>query len=169
MNINQPSAPAPSGSLLAGQLNEMMFPLLRQGEVPNQVSVLLDGKKYHHLQVGKYLYHFKGSSREDVLRNISACVPPPLAGAISPGTVHLFNTTDKLDKLYALVAKESEEHDLPNTKLGQRFVAWLNRYLGDTSCTLEAKPPTRAVRTQTLDLAPQQAHSTVGTRGYRLR
>ena len=103
--------------------------------------MLLDGKKYLHLQVGEYLYHFEGSSREDVLRNISAHIPPPLTGAIPPGAVHLFNTTDELDKLYALVAKESEECDSPNTKLGQRFVVWLNRYLGDMSHTAEAKPP----------------------------
>ena len=141
MNVDEPSVPAPSGSSLAGWLKETMFPLLGQGEVPNKVNVLLDSKKYLHLQVGEYLYHFKGSSREDVLRNISAHVPPPLAGAIPPGTVRLFNMTDELDKLYTLVAKESEEHDSPNTKLGQRFVAWLNRYLGDTSCTAEAKPP----------------------------
>ena len=145
MNINEPSVPALSGSSLAGRLKETMFPLLRQGEVPNRVNVLLDGKKYLHLQVGEYLYHFEGSSREDVLRNISAHVLPPLAGTIPPGAVHLFNTTNELDKLYTLVAKESEECDSPNTKLGQRFVAWLNRYLGDTSCTAEVKPPKNRV------------------------
>ena len=145
MNVDEPSVPALSGSLLAGRLKETMFPLLRQGEVPNQVNMLLDGKKYLHLQVSEYLYHFKGSSREDVLRNISTCVPPPLTGAIPPGAVRLFNTTNELDKLYALVAKESEECNLPNTKLGQRFMAWLNRYLGDTSHTAEAKPPKNRV------------------------
>ena len=82
------------------------------------MNVLLDSKKYLHLQVGEYLYHFEGSSREDVLRNISACILPPLAGAIPPGAVRLFNTTDEFDKLYALVAKESEERDSLNTKLG---------------------------------------------------
>ena len=38
MNVDELTAPAPSGSSLAGQLNEVeetMFPLLGQGEVPN--------------------------------------------------------------------------------------------------------------------------------------
>ena len=117
-----------------------MFPLLGQGEVPNRVSILLDGKKYLHLQVGEHLYQFEELAREAVLRNISAHIPPPLAGAIPPGTVHLFNTMDKLDKLYAWVAQESDEHDSPNTRMGQRLVAWLNRYLGDTDRTTRAKP-----------------------------
>ena len=122
-----------------------MFPLLRQGEVPNRVSVLLDGMKYLHVQVGKCLYQFEGSAREDVLRNLRVRVLPPLAATIPPGAVCLFNTIAKLDKLYALVARESEEHDSPNTKLGQRLVAWLNRYLGDSSHTPEAKPRKNSV------------------------
>ena len=127
MNFDEPSAPALSGSLLLGWLEETMFPLLGQGEVPNRVSVLLDGTKYLHIQVGKCLYQFEGSAREDVLRNLRVCVPPPLAAAIPPGAVRLFNMITEVDKLYALVARESEEHDSPNTKLGQRLVAWLNR------------------------------------------
>ena len=103
--------------------------------------MLLDSTKYLHIQVSKCLYQFNSPTREDVLRNLRARVPPPLTGAIPPGAVRLFNTISELDQLYALVAKESEEHDLPNTKLGQRLVAWLNRYLVDLSCTpLEAKP-----------------------------
>ena len=47
---------------------------------------------------------------------------------------------DKLDKLYAQVAQESDEHNSPNTRMGQRLVAWLNRYLGDTDRTTRAKP-----------------------------
>ena len=35
MNVDEPSVPALSGSLLAGRLKETMFPLLGQGEVPN--------------------------------------------------------------------------------------------------------------------------------------
>ena len=38
MNVNEPTTPPPSGSSLAGQLKEVeetMFPLLGQGEVPN--------------------------------------------------------------------------------------------------------------------------------------
>ena len=145
MNFDEPSAPALSGSLLLGRLEETMFPLLGQGEVPNRVSVLLDGTKYLHVQVGKCLYQFEGSAREDILRNLRVCVPPPLAAAIPPGAVRLFNTIAELDKLYALVARESEEHDSPNTKLGQRLVAWLNRYLGDSSHTPEAKPRKNSV------------------------
>ena len=122
-----------------------MFPLLRWGEVPNRVSVLLNGMKYLHVQVSKCLYQFEGSAREDVLRNLRVCVPPPLTAAIPPGTVRLFNMIAELDKLYALVARESEEHDLPNTKLGQRLMAWLNRYLGDSSCTPEGKPRKNSV------------------------
>ena len=140
MNINEPSAPAPSGSSLVGRLKEMMFPLLGRGEVPNRVSVLLDGKQYLHVQVGEWLYQFDGPTREDILRNLRAHVPPPLTGTIPPGAVRLFNMIAKLDRLYALVARESEEHNSPNTKLGQRLVAWLNRYLADSSCTSEEKP-----------------------------
>ncbi|KIM62666.1 hypothetical protein SCLCIDRAFT_24746 [Scleroderma citrinum Foug A] len=148
MNIDELTAPAPSGSSLAGQLNEVketMFPLLRQGEVPNQVSILLDGKKYLHLQVGEHLYQFEELAREAVLRNIGARVPPPLAGAIPPGTVCLFNTMDKLDKLYARVAQELDERDSPNTRMGQRLMAGLNRYLGDTDRMMRAKPSKNCV------------------------
>ncbi|KIM57916.1 hypothetical protein SCLCIDRAFT_28442, partial [Scleroderma citrinum Foug A] len=113
--------------------------------VPNRVSVLLDGTKYLHVQVGKCLYQFEGSAREDVLRNLRVRVPPPLTAAIPPGAVRLFNTIAELDKLYALVARESEEHNSPNTKLGQRLVAWLNRYLGDSSRTPEAKPQKNSI------------------------
>ncbi|KIM67439.1 hypothetical protein SCLCIDRAFT_20958 [Scleroderma citrinum Foug A] len=150
MNIDEPSAPALSGSSLSGRLEETMFPLLRQGEVPNRVSMLLDSMKYLHVQVGKCLYQFKGSAREDILRNLRVRVPPPLAATIPPGTVRLFNTIAELDKLYALVARESEEHDSPNTKLGQRLVARLNRYLGDSSHTPEVKPRKNSVIIHTL-------------------
>ena len=143
MNIDELTVPAPSGSSLVGWLDEVketMFPLLRWGEVPNQVSILLDGKKYLHLQVGEHLYQFEELTREAILRNIGARVPPPLAGAIPPGAVRLFNTMDELDKLYAWVAQESDKRNSPNTRMGQRLVAWLNRYLGDTDRTTRAKP-----------------------------
>ena len=143
MNVDELTAPAPSGSSLVGRLNEVketMFPLLRWGEVPNRVSILLDSKKYLHLQVGEHLYQFEELAREAILRNISTRIPPPLAGAIPPGAVRLFNTMDELDKLYARVAQESDECDSPNTGMGQRLVAWLNRYLGDTDHTTRAKP-----------------------------
>ena len=143
MNVNELTAPAPSGSSLVGQLNEVeetMFPLLGWGEVPNQVSILLDGKKYLHLQVGEHLYQFEELAREAVLRNIGAHVPPPLAGAIPPGAVRLFNTMDELDKLYAWVAQESDKRDSPKTRMGQRLVSWLNRYLGDMDNMMRAKP-----------------------------
>ena len=132
--------PVPSGSSLAGQLEETMFPLLRWGEVPNRVSMLLDGMKYLHVQVGNSLYQFESPTRESVTQNIDARVPPPLAGTIPPGAVHLFNMMDKLDELYAQVSKESDKHNSPNTRLGQRLVAWLNRYLGDTDHMTKAKP-----------------------------
>ena len=153
MNINELTAPAPSGSLLAGRLDEVeetMFPLLGWGEVPNRVSILLDSKKYLHLQVGEHLYQFEELAREAVLRNISTRVPPPLAGAIPPGTVRLFNTMDELDKLYARVAQESDERDSPNTRMGQRLMAWLNRYLGDMDRTTRAKPSKNHVVSHTL-------------------
>ena len=73
MTIDELTAPAPSGSSLVGWLNEVeetMFPLLGWGEVPNRVSILLDGKKYLHLQVGEHLYQFEELAREAVLRNI---------------------------------------------------------------------------------------------------
>ena len=127
-----------------------MFPLLGWGEVPNRVSILLDGKKYLHLQVEEYLYQFEELAREAVLRNIGTCVPPPLAGAIPPGAVRLFNTMDELDKLYAWVAQESDECDSPNTGMGQRLVAWLNRYLGDTDHMTRAKPSKNCVVSHTL-------------------
>ena len=97
--------------------------------------------KYLHIQVSKCLYQFNSPAREDILRNLRARILPPLAGAIPPGSVCLFNTITKLDQLYALVAKESEEHNSPNTKLGQRLIAWFNRYLADSSHTpSEGKP-----------------------------
>ena len=117
-----------------------MFPLLGWGEIPNQVSILLDSKKYLHLQVGEYLYQFEELAREAILRNIGVHVPPPLAGAIPPGTVRLFNTMNELDKLYAQVAQELDECNSPNTRMGQRLVAWVNRYLGDTDRMTRAKP-----------------------------
>ena len=97
-----------------------MFPLLGQGEVPNQVSVLLDGTRYLHVQVGNSLYQFEGPARESVVCNIDARVSPPLTGTNPPGTVCLFNTVDELNELYALVAQELDEHDSPNTRMGQR-------------------------------------------------
>ena len=117
-----------------------MFPLLRRGEVPNRVSVLLDGTRYLHVQVGNSLYQFKSSARESIICNIDARILPPLAGTNPPGTVHLFNTVDKLNELYTWVAQELDKHDLPNTRMGQRLMAWLNRYLGDTDCMTRAKP-----------------------------
>ena len=143
MNVDEPTVPPPSGSSLAGQLKEVeetMFPLLGRGEVPNRVSVLLDGTGYLHVQVGNSLYQFKGPARESVIRNIDARVPPPLAGANPPGAVHLFNTVDELNELYARVAQELDKHDSPNTRMGQRLVAWLNRYLGDMDRMTRAKP-----------------------------
>ena len=122
MNVDEPTAPPPSGPSLAGWLEEVeetMFPLLGWGEVPNQVSVLLDGTRYLHVQVGNSLYQFKGPARESVVCNINAHVPPPLAGANPPGAVRLFNTVDKLNELYARVAQELDEHDLPNTRMGR--------------------------------------------------
>ena len=47
---------------------------------------------------------------------------------------------DKLDKLYTWVAQESDERDSPNTRMGQRLMAWLNRYLGDMDHMMRAKP-----------------------------
>ena len=143
MNINEPTAPPPSGSSLVGWLEEVeetMFPLLRWGEVPNRVSVLLDGTRYLHVQVGNSLYQFKSPAGESVICNIDACVLPPLMGTNPPGKVCLFNMVDELNELYAWVAQESDKHNLPNTRMGQRLVAWLNRYLGDTDCTTRAKP-----------------------------
>ena len=83
---------------------------------------------------------FEELTREAILRNIGARVPPPLAGAIPPGAVCLFNTMDKLDKLYTWVIQELDKCDSPNTRMGQRLVAWLNRYLGDMDHTMRAKP-----------------------------
>ena len=143
MNINEPTAPPSSGSLLVGQLKEVeetMFPLLGWGEVPNRVSVLLDSTRYLHVQVGNSLYQFKGPARESVIHNIDACVPPPLAGANPPGAVCLFNMVDELNELNAQVAQESDKCDSPNTRMGQRLIAWLNRYLGDMDRTTRAKP-----------------------------
>ena len=77
MNVDELTVPAPSGSSLAGRLDEVeetMFPLLGWGEVPNRVSILLDSKKYLHLQVGEHLYQFEELAREAVLRNIGTCI-----------------------------------------------------------------------------------------------
>ncbi|KIM63273.1 hypothetical protein SCLCIDRAFT_24401 [Scleroderma citrinum Foug A] len=148
MNINESTAPTPSGSSLAGRLEEVeetMFSLLGWGEVPNQVSVLLDGTRYLHVQVGNSLYQFENPARESVICNIDACVLPPLVGTNPPGAVRLFNMVDKLNELYTWVAQESDEHDSPNTRMGQRLMTWLNRYQGDTDCTTRAKPSKNCV------------------------
>jgi len=133
----------PSRSLLAGRLEnpkETMFPLLGRGEIPNRVNVLLDGTKYLHIQFNDCLYQFEDPHRENVLRNIRRGIAPPITGAIWPGAVRLLNTTTELNEFYAQVAKESEESDSPNTKFGQKFVAWLNRYMADTDRRTRAKP-----------------------------
>jgi len=88
--------------------------------------MLLDGTKYLHVQFNDCLYQFEDPHRENVLRNICQGIAPPITSAIWPGTVHLLNTTTELDKFYAQVAKESEESDSPNTRFGQKFIAWLN-------------------------------------------
>jgi len=103
-----------------------MFPLLGRGEIPNRVNVLLDSTKYLHIQFNDCLYQFEDPHRENVLRNIRRGIAPPITGAIWPGAVRLLNTTTELDEFYARVAKESEESDSPNTKFGQKFIAWLN-------------------------------------------
>ena len=134
--------------MTAGQLKEVketMFPLLGQGEVPHQVSVLLDGTRYLHVQVGNSLYQFKNPARESVVCNINARVLPPLVGANPPGAVCLFNTVDELNELYARVAQELDECDSPNTRMGQRLMAWLNWYLGDMDRTTRAKPSKNCV------------------------
>ncbi|KIM56121.1 hypothetical protein SCLCIDRAFT_29831 [Scleroderma citrinum Foug A] len=148
MNVDEPTVPPPSGSLLAGWLEEVeetMFPLLGQGEVPNRVSVLLDSTRYLHVQVGNSLYQFESPARESIVHNIDTCVPPPLMGANPPGTVHLFNTVDELNELNTQVAQESDERDSPNTRMGQRLVAWLNKYLGDMDHMTRAKPSKNCV------------------------
>ena len=68
-------------------------------------------------------------------------IAPPIIGAIWPGAVPLLNTKAELDRLYTLVAQESDEQNLPNTRLGQKFVAWLNRYMRDADCVTGKKPP----------------------------
>ena len=102
--------------------------------------MLLDDTRYLHIQVGNSLYQFEGPARESIVHNINARVLPPLTGTNPPGAVHLFNTVDELNELYAWVAQELDKHDLPNTRMGQRLIAWLNRYLGDTDRPTRAKP-----------------------------
>ena len=102
--------------------------------------MLLDGTRYLHVQVGNSLYQFEGPARESIVHNIDARVPPPLMGANPPGAVRLFNMVDELNKLYARVAQELDECNSPNTRMGQRLIAWLNRYLGDTDHMMRAKP-----------------------------
>jgi len=130
-------------SSLAGRLEnpeETMFPLLGWGEIPNRVNVLLDGTKYLHVQFNDCLYQFEDPHRENVLRNIRRGIAPLITGAIWPGAVRLLNTANELDEFYAQVAKESEESDSPNTRFGQNFIAWLNRYMADTDCHTRVKP-----------------------------
>jgi len=117
-----------------------MFPLLGWGEIPNRVNVLLDGTKYLHIQFNDCLYQFEDPHRENILRNIRHGIAPLITGAIWPGAVCLLNTTTELNEFYARVAKESEESDSPNTKFGQKFIAWLNRYMADTDHRTRAKP-----------------------------
>ena len=107
--------------------------------------MLLDGTRYLHVQVGNSLYQFEGPARESIICNINARVLPPLMGANPPGAVHLFNMVDKLNELYARVAQELDKHDSPNTRMGQRLIAWLNRYLGDMDHATRAKPSKNCV------------------------
>ncbi|KIM67441.1 hypothetical protein SCLCIDRAFT_20960 [Scleroderma citrinum Foug A] len=116
-------------------------PRKQWGEVPNRIQVLLDGKKFLHIQFNDCVYQFEEPRRRDVLRNINRGIMPPITGAIWPGAVPLLNTKAKLDRLYTLVAQESDEQNSPNTRLGQTFVAWLNRYMGDVDCITGKKPP----------------------------
>ncbi|KIM50735.1 hypothetical protein SCLCIDRAFT_34032 [Scleroderma citrinum Foug A] len=142
IDFAQPSEP--SRPSLAGRLEEpkeTMFPLLGRGEVPNHVQVLLDGKKFLHIQFNDCVYQFEEPHRRDILRNINRGITPPITGAIWPGAVPLLNTKAELDRLYALVAQELDEQNSPNTRLGQKFVAWLNRYMGDVDCVMGKKPP----------------------------
>ena len=118
-----------------------MFPLLGRGEVPNHVQVLLDGKKFLHIQFNDCVYQFEEPHRRDILRNINRGIAPPITGTIWPGAVPLLNTKAELNRLYTLVAQESDEQNSPNTRLGQKFVAWLNRYMGDADCITGKKPP----------------------------
>ena len=87
------------------------------------------------------MYQFEEPRRRDILRNINRGITPPITGTIWPGAVPLLNTKAELDRLYALVAQESDEQNSPNTRLGQKFIAWLNRYMGDADCVMGKKPP----------------------------
>ena len=79
VDFAQPSEP--SRPSLAGRLEEpkeTMFPLLGRGEVPNRIQVLLDSKKFLHIQFNDCVYQFKEPRRRDVLRISTEESCPPL-------------------------------------------------------------------------------------------
>ncbi|KIK15844.1 hypothetical protein PISMIDRAFT_16233 [Pisolithus microcarpus 441] len=116
-----------------------MFPV-SQGERPHQAFVLLNGKKYLHVQVQQNLYQFEAPLRNDVERAISAGYAPALFGAVPPGVAHLLNTPHKIDEVYARTAREDDEGRMHNAKAAQRLITWINRYLADIDWHTRKKP-----------------------------
>ncbi|KAI6010099.1 hypothetical protein BKA83DRAFT_4503999 [Pisolithus microcarpus] len=116
-----------------------MFPV-GQGEQPHQAFVLLNGKKYLHVQVQQNLYQFEAPLRDDVERAISAGYAPALFRAVPPGVAHLLNTPREIDEVYARAAREDDEGCTHNAKAAQCLITWINRYLADVDRHTRKKP-----------------------------
>ncbi|KIK16822.1 hypothetical protein PISMIDRAFT_15571 [Pisolithus microcarpus 441] len=116
-----------------------MFPI-GQGERPHQAFVLLNGKKYLHIWVQQSLYQFEAPLHDDMERVISAGYAPALFGAVPPGVAHLLNTPCKIDEVYARTARENDEGRVPNARVAQHLITWINRYLADIDRYTGRKP-----------------------------
>ncbi|KAI6012117.1 hypothetical protein BKA83DRAFT_9464 [Pisolithus microcarpus] len=119
--------------LLTDRLREArtMFPI---------ALVLLNGKRFLHIQVQQNLYQFEAPLRDDVERAISAGYAPAMFGAIPPGAVHLLNTTREIDDVYAHATEENDEGRAPNARAAQHLITWINRYLADVDRYTGRKP-----------------------------
>ncbi|KAI6010080.1 hypothetical protein PISMIDRAFT_17851 [Pisolithus microcarpus 441] len=116
-----------------------MFPI-SQGEQPHQALVLLNGKRLLHVWVQQNLYQFEAPLHNDMERAISAGYAPAMFGAIPPGAVHLLNTTHKIDDVYARATEENDKGHVPNARVAQRLITWINRYLADVDRYTGRKP-----------------------------
>ncbi|KAI6013149.1 hypothetical protein PISMIDRAFT_15164 [Pisolithus microcarpus 441] len=133
--------PRPKRTLLTDRLKEAstMFPVDQRGH-HHQAIVLLNSRKYLHVQVQQSLYQFEAPHRNDVERAISAGYTPAMFGAVPPGAVHLLNTTHEIDNVYAHATEENNESHAPNARATQCLITWINRYLADVDVCTGMKP-----------------------------
>ncbi|KIK12411.1 hypothetical protein PISMIDRAFT_18771 [Pisolithus microcarpus 441] len=133
--------PRPKCTLLTDRLKEAstMFPVDQRGH-HHQAIILLNGRKYLHVQVQQSLYQFEAPHRNDMERAISAGYTPAMFRAVPPGAAHLLNTTCKIDDVYAHTAEENDESCVLNARATQCLITWINRYLADVNMCTGMKP-----------------------------